>query len=316
MEFSGAAAHSILAQISSDLAGTAPAVQNYWSTTPPPHAMEAVGVLVVPMRAGGAITGTLGIFDWHQQPPLTEADVLRVQLVADYVGLALENARLQAALLDHTERVAVIGAIALAIRVGQDLPLTLRVVVEQITARLEVDAADVLLVTEEGNELFVAATAGFHTSSIPNYRLPAGAWQTGAADWRPRVEYTSNLDRIAPNTRRSLFAREGFQTYVSLPLHARGKLVGVLEIFNRSPVGWGQASLDFLDTLGGTVAVAIDYAAASAGGADRRGAGAPAPKLGGPPRGIPPPIPGGPTQPQNSPRGARSQDKTKVPLKR
>jgi len=196
------------------------------------------------------------------------------------VGLALENARLQAALLDHTERVAVIGAIALAIRVGQDLPLTLRVVVEQITARLEVDAADVLLVTEQGNELFVAATAGFHTSSIPNYRLPAGAWQTGAADWRPRVEYTSNLDRIAPNTRRSLFAREGFQTYVSLPLHARGKLVGVLEIFNRSPVGWGQASLDFLDTLGGTVAVAIDYAAASAGGADRRVAGAPSPKLG------------------------------------
>ena len=257
-----------------------PAGQNYWSTTPPPHAMEAVGVLVVPMRAGGAITGTLGIFDWHQQPPLTEADVLSVQLVADHVGLALENARLQAALLDHTERVAVIGAIALAIRVGQDLPLTLRVVVEQITARLEVDAADVLLVTEQGNELFVAATAGFHTSSIPNYRLPAGAWQTGAADWRPRVEYTSNLDRIAPNTRRSLFAREGFQTYVSLPLHARGKLVGVLEIFNRSPVGWGQASLDFLDTLGGIAAVAIDYAAASAGGADRRVAGAPSPKLG------------------------------------
>ena len=39
-------------------------------------------------------------------------------------------------------------------------------------------------------------------------------------------------------------------------------------------------SLDFLDTLGGTVAVAIDYAAASAGGADRRVAGAPSPKLG------------------------------------
>src|SRR6267378_727232 len=163
--------------------------------------------------------------------------------------------------------------------VGQDLPLTLRVVVEQVTARLNVDAADVLLMTEQGNELYVAASAGFHTSSIPSYRLPAGAWQTGAADWRPHVEYTRNPDRTASNPRRSLFAREGFQTYVSLPLHARGKLVGVLEIFNRSQVGWDQASLDFLDILGGTVAVAIDYAAASSGGADKRTAGAPSPKL-------------------------------------
>ena len=257
-----------------------PAGQNYFSTTPTPHAMEAVGVLVVPMRAGGAIIGTLGIFDWHQQPPLTEADVLPVQLVADHVGLALENARLQTALLDHTERVAVIGAIALAISVGQDLPLTLRVVVEQVTARLEVDAADVLLVTEQGNELFVAASAGFHSSSIPNYRLPAGGWQAGAMDWRPHVEHTRNPDRMASNPRRSLFAREGFQTYVSLPLHARGRLVGVLEIFNRSPVGWDQASLDFLEVLGGTVAVAIDYAGASTGGADKRRAGAPSPRLG------------------------------------
>src|SRR6059058_1265370 len=95
--------------------------QSYFSSHPPPHALDAVGVLVVPMRAGGAIIGTLGIFEWQQQPALSE-DVVRVQLVADHVALALENARLQTAVSDQAERVAVIGAIALAIRVGQDLP--------------------------------------------------------------------------------------------------------------------------------------------------------------------------------------------------
>ncbi len=93
-----------------------PAGQSYFSSHPPPHPMDAVGVLVVPMRAGGAIIGTLGIFDWHQQPALSEDDVVRVQLVADHVALALENARLQTAVSDQAERVAVIGAIALAIR--------------------------------------------------------------------------------------------------------------------------------------------------------------------------------------------------------
>src|SRR5438445_4051817 len=116
--------------------------KSYFSITPPPHPMDAVGVLVVPMHAGGAIIGTLGIFDWRQRPSLTEADLAPVQLVADHVALVLENARLQTAVSDQAERVAVIGAIALAIRVGQDLPLTLRVLVEQVTARLGVDAAD------------------------------------------------------------------------------------------------------------------------------------------------------------------------------
>ena len=45
-------------------------------------------------------------------------------------------------------------------------------------------------------------------------------------------------------------------------------------------MGWGQASLDFLDTLGGIVAVAIDYAATSAGAGDRRVSETPTPKLG------------------------------------
>src|SRR5438477_167101 len=127
-----------------------PAGQDYFVRHPPPVAMPAVGLLVVPMRVGGATIGTLGRFDWRQQPPLTEADVDPVQLVADHVALLLENARLHAAVKDQAERLAVVEGVAFASRVGQDLRLTLRVVVEQITARLRVDAADVLLATEQG----------------------------------------------------------------------------------------------------------------------------------------------------------------------
>lgn len=256
-----------------------PAGQGYFVSTPPPHTLDGVGVLVVPMHAGGATIGTLGIFDWLQQPPLTEADVVRVQVVADHVGLALENARLQTAVRDQSERLAVVGSIALAASAGQDLPLTLRVVVEQVTARLGVDAADILVVTGQGNELVVAASAGFHTSSVPNYRLPAGSWQSAPADARPHVEHIRDLDRTAPNPRRSLFAREGFQAFVSLPLQVRGKLVGVLEVYNRSAAGWDQASLDFFDTLGGITSIAIDYAAALTRNGGTRPAAAQQPNL-------------------------------------
>src|SRR5438105_15466346 len=66
-----------------------PAGKSYFSSSPPPHPMDAVGVLVVPMHAGGAIIGTLGIFDWRQRPSLTEADLAPVQLAADHVPLVI-----------------------------------------------------------------------------------------------------------------------------------------------------------------------------------------------------------------------------------
>src|SRR6267378_6662470 len=89
-----------------------PAGQDYFVSNPPPVAMDAVGLLVVPMRVGGATIGTLGRFDWRQQPPLTEADVDSVQLVADHVALLLENARLHRAVKDQAERLAVVEGVA------------------------------------------------------------------------------------------------------------------------------------------------------------------------------------------------------------
>src|SRR6266566_6255932 len=142
---------------------------------PPPVQSKSVGVLLVPMRVGGATIGTLGMLDWRREPLLVEADLAWVQAVADRVALSLEHARLIATTHDRLERMDLIRAIALANRYGQDLRLTLRVIVEQVTARLTIDAADILLMTEPGTELVVAASAGFRSPSPPDYRMSVDA---------------------------------------------------------------------------------------------------------------------------------------------
>src|SRR5207253_2658186 len=65
-----------------------PAGQDYFVRHPPPVAMPAVGLLVVPMRVGGATIGTLGRFDWRQQPPLTEADRKSTRLNSSHVAIS------------------------------------------------------------------------------------------------------------------------------------------------------------------------------------------------------------------------------------
>jgi GAF domain-containing protein len=238
-----------------------PAGVNHYTDPKPPMPVQSVGVLVVPMRFSGAIIGTLGIFDWHQESDLSEADVALLQPVADLVALSLEHARLVATSRDQVERLAVLGGIALAVRYGQDLRLTLRVVVEQVWSRLRIDAADLLLVSEQGNQLFVAVSAGFHSPALPDYRLAVDPESSDPASSRPHLEYANDPDHMGRSSCKSLFAREGFQTFITVPLHARNKMVGVLEMYNRSTVDWDQDWLDFFEALGGIAAVAIDYAA-------------------------------------------------------
>jgi GAF domain-containing protein/DNA-binding CsgD family transcriptional regulator len=238
-----------------------PEGQGYVARNPPPVSFDSVSALIVPMRVGGATVGTLGLFDWRQTQFLSEADVAWVQPVADQVALTLEHARHRVAVREQADRVAAIGGIALAARSGQDLRIVLRAIVEQVTARLDVDAADILLVTELGKDLVLAISAGFHSPSVPDYRIPVDGIISDPASSRPHVEYASDPDRMHRQMRRSSFTREGFETFVAVPLYARSRLVGVLEMYSRSVVEWDQAWVDFLDQLGGVVALAIDYAA-------------------------------------------------------
>jgi putative nucleotidyltransferase with HDIG domain len=58
--------------------------------------------------------------------------------------------------------------------------------------------------------------------------------------------------------RAQLLADEGFVSYYAVPLIAKGEVKGVLEIFNRTPLNPDREWLDFLETLGGQTAIAIE----------------------------------------------------------
>jgi len=249
-----------------------PEGQAYIRGNPPPIAVDRVSAVIVPMRVASATIGALALFDWRQSRQLGEADVSWIQPVADQVGLSLEHARQREAAREQTERLAAIGGVALAVRSAHDLRLTVRVIAEHVIARLHVDAADILLVTEGGKDFVLAHSAGFRSPSLREYRIPVDGFSDPSTS-RPRLEYTSDPDAMNRQMRRSLFTREGFETFVAVPLYARYRLVGVLELFYRSVVERDQGWLDYLDQVGAIAALAIDHAAI-AGGADaeiRRG---------------------------------------------
>ena len=219
-----------------------------------------LGIAIVPMRTRGATLGALGVIEERGSNPLTDKDLLWIQAIADRAGLAVESAQLYEDAINRLERLAALQNVSLAVSASSDLTLTLKVIVDHVTAQLKVDAAQVLLLDESDNTLVVGASAGFLATAMPDYRLTIDEGLPGRALTSRRIETVTALSAFSQFRRRSLFAREGFKSYGAVPLMARGRLLGALEVFHRSPLTPDQEWTAFLDALGSVAAVAIDSA--------------------------------------------------------
>jgi DNA-binding CsgD family transcriptional regulator/GAF domain-containing protein len=224
---------------------------------PPGGSVDGIGFMVVPMRTREATIGTLGLFDTRRQELLNEDDVKWLQAIADRVGMAVENGQVRVAAKTRLTRLAAIRTVTMNMAGGSDLRLQLQVILDQAIAGLEINAADVLV--QDGGDVMlrIAAAAGFHTTSVPEYLVPLREALPGEL-----IVGQAVTSAFVPEegSRRTLFAREGFRSRRAAPLISRGKIIGAIEVFSRANLQPDQEWLDFLEVLAQVAAVAIDRA--------------------------------------------------------
>ncbi len=158
------------------------------------------------------------------------------------------------------KRIAALRAIDLAISSSLDLHLALSVVLSQVTAQLVVDAADILLFNPQ-NMLEFTAGVGFHTESLVHTRLQVGEGFAGMAALQQKTIHVPDLQHGKTGFLKSPnFREEGFRCYFGVPLIAKGRVRGVLEVFHRSPLNPDADWLEFMETLAGEAAIAVENA--------------------------------------------------------
>jgi PAS domain S-box-containing protein/putative nucleotidyltransferase with HDIG domain len=159
------------------------------------------------------------------------------------------------------KRLAALRAIDLAISSSLDLNLVLSVVLSQVLAQLSVDAADILLLNSQNNCLEFAHGVGFRTEALRHTCLQMGKGYAGTAALKREVISVPNLQhRKAGFLGSPRFAEEGFYSYFGIPLIAKGKVRGVLEMFHRTPLDPDPDWIDFMETLAGQAAIAVENA--------------------------------------------------------
>ncbi len=161
----------------------------------------------------------------------------------------------------QVQQLSILRSIDLAIASGLNLNLLLSMLLDRVTALMHVDAATVLLLNPNTNLLEFASGKGFHSNILQYTRLKLGEGYAGRVALERRLINIPDLrvDR-GEFDRSPLFLQENFVTYWGVPLMAKGRVLGVLEMFHRSHLRPDQDLQNFLIMVAGQAAIAIDSA--------------------------------------------------------
>lgn len=218
-----------------------------------------VGGACIPLHTEESIVGVMFI---HVTLPreLTPGEIRILNALAEIGGNSIHRMHLHEQMVKQLERLAALRSIDLAISSVFDLQVTLMIVLNEVVRQLHVDGACVLMIQPGTNRLEYVVGQGFRTRNIEASSLRIGEGNAGRAVLERRVVEVNDLTDNANFRRAQLLAAEGFVSYYAVPLITKGEVKGVLEIFHRSRLTPDREWLDFLETLGGQTAIAVENA--------------------------------------------------------
>ena len=180
-----------------------------------------------------------------------------------FVGTAQdisERKRAELQIRQQLARLTGLRIIDQAITSSFDLRFTLDIVLSQVVTQLQVDASDILLLDSIGQSLEVQAMRGFRTPTFRAARTGITDSLAGRVVTQQRASHIQDLTSIHDKFLVTQLLRENFISYYGMPLITKGKVLGVLELYHRVPLLPYPEWVDFLETLAGQAAIAIDNA--------------------------------------------------------
>ena len=222
---------------------------------------EGWGGAFIPIRTGHEVTG---VFAVSEQLPreITANQVRLLMLIAEIAGNAIHRAMLHEQTEQRLRRLDALHMIDTAIGASLDLRVTLDILLDQVLTQLRVDATGVLLLNPYTQALEYTAGRGFRTNAIERVRVRMGQDYAGRAAIQRQVLFIPDLPAGSVNANYAeLMTSEGIVSYCAAPLISKGQIKGVLEVFHRSALKPDIEWLDFIETLAGQTAIAIENAA-------------------------------------------------------
>ena len=207
------------------------------------------GVLAVPLQVRGRAFGALDLYCAMGFAFDAETTFL-VRAIADMAATAIENARLHATLFN----------IAQAVTSSLDLHQLLDQVLAATVLQMNLKAASVRLLDKGGKRLELVAAHGLSDRYLAKGPILVAQ---SAIDRRVLAGESVALSDVAetPGFQYPAEAQaEGIHSVLAVPLSAKDRIVGVMRVYSAQPRPFTAVGAEFLLSVAGIVAVAIENA--------------------------------------------------------
>ena len=217
---------------------------------------EGFGTIGIPINSTDGALGVL-IVQINASSRAEDYTSLLATL-AGIAGNAIHRADLFDQSQDQVHKLTTLRDIDSAIASSTDLRVTLNILMDHTLRHLKVNAVDILLYHPELQSLSYLCGTGFRTPSPSRPLVRVGEGLAGQTVMNGRIVQISNLQESAEAVRDPLLKREGFVSYIGVPLIVKGQIKGLFEIFHRSQISPDHEWMQFMHTLTGQAAIAID----------------------------------------------------------
>ncbi|MBI5167592.1 MAG: GAF domain-containing protein [candidate division NC10 bacterium] len=217
-------------------------------------------VVAQPLISREKVIGVITINDANVGRSFTGNDLYLLGLFASQAAIALENARLfnRERLRTH-ELIGLIKA-GQAVNSSLNLDVVLRSIVILAAQVMDVSVCNLMLLDEKGENLIWRAFIGFPEEWVRMGRTGVGVGLAGlvASEGKPLAVLDMASD---PRTARTHLARKyGFASYLGVPVRAKERLIGVLNIITKKPRRFTEWEVQLLSTFADQAAIALENA--------------------------------------------------------
>jgi two-component system, NarL family, sensor histidine kinase DevS len=233
----------------------------------PPHHPEMDSFLGVPILLGDNLLGQIYLTNKEDYFEFTEDDERVIETLAAYAAVAISNARLYQDLIEQdkelgqrNEDMALLNDIASALTGSLDLEEILDRTLNRVIAYLAVEAGEIFLSENSGRELRLAMHRGEASNAFctkDRFMLGEGFVGIVAATGKPLV-----TDRLGEDSNflRPAVVEAGFHCLASIPMAARGNVIGVMNVATRQKRMLTQRELHLLTSIGAWAGITIENA--------------------------------------------------------
>ncbi|MBI2211362.1 MAG: GAF domain-containing protein [Deltaproteobacteria bacterium] len=235
-----------------------------WSQTKVTKQAGSSFFALFPIKAKERCVGVI-VFIGKEPRRLTPEEERLLTSMADQIGVAVENATLFEETVTRAKELSALYDVAATVNQSLEAESVLREVIQKILEVTRFDGARFYLLSLDGKELQLKAHEGINPefgSRTTGDSVGVGINGSVAATGKPAIFADIQTDPRYAELASGKLAREaGYRAYISLPLKAREKIIGVMNFLSYRAHEFLPRDIALFTSMANQIGVALENAA-------------------------------------------------------